>query len=59
MSRICLIFSSHGARLIPLGTAAAVWSIYQLVECELSGETEVLGEDLRQYHFFHNKSHID
>jgi hypothetical protein len=30
----------------------------QLVECELAGETEVLGKNLAQYHFIHHKSHM-
>jgi hypothetical protein len=28
----------------------------QSAQCELAGETEVLGEDLLHYHFIHNKS---
>jgi hypothetical protein len=30
----------------------------QSVECELPGETEVLGENLPQCHFLHQKSHM-
>jgi hypothetical protein len=32
--------------------------VEQSVECELEGETEVLGENLSQCHFAHHKSHL-
>jgi hypothetical protein len=32
--------------------------VEQLVECELAGETEVVGENFPQCHFVHYKSHI-
>jgi hypothetical protein len=32
--------------------------VEQLVECELAGETEVLGENLPQHHFVHHKFHM-
>jgi hypothetical protein len=32
--------------------------VEQLVECELAGEAEGLGENLPQRHFVHNKSHM-
>jgi hypothetical protein len=30
----------------------------QSVECELAGETEILGESLPQCHFVHNRSQV-
>jgi hypothetical protein len=33
-------------------------NIEQLVEWQFAGETEVLGENLLQYHFVHHKPHM-
>jgi hypothetical protein len=33
-------------------------NVEQSVESELAGVTEVLGENLRQCHFIHHKSHM-
>jgi hypothetical protein len=35
-----------------------VMIVEQLVEWELAGETEALGENLPQHHFVHQKSHM-
>jgi hypothetical protein len=35
-----------------------IMTVEQSVECELAGEAEVLGENLPQCHFVHNKSHM-
>jgi hypothetical protein len=32
--------------------------VEQSVECELAGETEILGENLSQCHFDHHKAHM-
>jgi hypothetical protein len=32
--------------------------VEQSVECELAGETEVLGENVSQIHLVHHKSHM-
>jgi hypothetical protein len=33
-------------------------NVEQSVECEMTGETEVLGENLPLRHFVHHKSHM-
>jgi hypothetical protein len=33
--------------------------VEKLVECELAGETEVLGRNLPQRHFVHHKFHMN
>jgi hypothetical protein len=33
-------------------------NVEQSVEWKMAGETEVLGENLPQYHFAHHKSHM-
>jgi hypothetical protein len=33
-------------------------SVERLMEWELAGETEALGENVHQCHFFHHKSHM-
>jgi hypothetical protein len=32
--------------------------VAQSVKCELAGETEVLGENLPQYHLVHHKTYM-
>jgi hypothetical protein len=33
-------------------------NVWQLVERELAGETEVLGENPHHWHYIHRKSHL-
>jgi hypothetical protein len=56
-----------GVQMGPLGTLATEWPIVPapgvydydyLVEWRLTGETEILGENLLQRHFVHHKSHL-
>jgi hypothetical protein len=35
-----------------------VMNLEQSVECKLAGETDVLGENLPQFHFVRHKSHM-
>jgi hypothetical protein len=55
------------SKLRPLGTSATSDPFYlprvivrmeNLVDYRLAGETEVLGENLPQSHFVHNKYHL-
>jgi hypothetical protein len=65
---LCIVVYWGGVRLSPLGTLATNrpivpalhdrWTIERLIEWELAGETEVLGESVLQCHFVHHKSHM-
>jgi hypothetical protein len=53
--------SVHSARRPPTGLLylpRVIMRMENLVEWELVGETEVLGENLPQCHFVHHKSHM-
>jgi hypothetical protein len=55
-----MFFFLSGVGLTSPGTAATsgLVIVEQLVEWRLTGETEVLGENLPQRHFVHHKSHL-
>jgi hypothetical protein len=44
--------------LIGLLNQPRMMNVEKSMEWELAGETEVLGENLPQYHFVHHKSHM-
>jgi hypothetical protein len=50
----------HLVRWSVIGLLYQPWmmSVEQSVEWEFAGQTEVLGENLHQRHFVHNKSHM-